>query len=69
MLLGSMMLPLHAMAQSSGAQPAQDEASPRADDIVVTAQGREQRLQDVPVAVSIVSGLRSSDRTSGASRN
>ncbi|WP_191229318.1 TonB-dependent receptor [Aurantiacibacter xanthus] len=26
------------------------------DEIIVTAQGREQRLQDVPVAVSVVSG-------------
>jgi iron complex outermembrane receptor protein len=33
---------------------AQDEG--RLDEIVVTAQKREQRLQDVPIAVSVVSG-------------
>jgi len=38
---------------------AQDQGAAEAltvEDVVVTAQGREQRLQDVPVAVSVVSG-------------
>lgn len=40
-----------ALAQSTAEAP---EAS--SDDIIVTAQGREQNLQDVPVSVSVVSG-------------
>jgi len=35
---------------------AQDAGEGRLDEIVVTAQKREQRLQDVPIAVSVVSG-------------
>ncbi|MFM8481364.1 MAG: TonB-dependent receptor, partial [Gammaproteobacteria bacterium] len=35
---------------------AQDSGEGRLDEIVVTAQKREQRLQDVPIAVSVVSG-------------
>lgn len=35
---------------------AQDAGDGRLDEIVVTAQKREQRLQDVPIAVSVVSG-------------
>ena len=40
------MFPLAGLAQDEG----------RLDEIVVTAQKREQRLQDVPIAVSVVSG-------------
>ncbi len=36
------------------AQDAADEG--RLDEVVVTAQKREQRLQDVPIAVSVVAG-------------
>jgi len=43
----------------SVAMPVQSQTtdSDQLEDIVVTAQGREQRLQDVPVAVSVVSGV------------
>ncbi len=36
-------------------QPAAEDSG-RLDEVVVTAQKREQRLQDVPIAVSVVSG-------------
>jgi outer membrane receptor protein involved in Fe transport len=59
-----------ALASASSLAQAQDMAQPGAngaaeqaatpaqgtDEIVVTAQRREQRLQDVPVSVSVVSG-------------
>lgn len=42
---------------ADGAQAAEDRAADQAaDEIVVTAQGRTQRLRDVPVAASVVSG-------------
>jgi len=46
-----------ALAFSSGAaaQEAQPSAAP-GDEIVVTAQKREQNLQDVPISISVVSG-------------
>lgn len=57
------LLPQAALAQDQNAQdqePAAEEATAPADMmgsvIVVTAQGREQSLADVPVAVSAVSG-------------
>ncbi|HWV61060.1 MAG TPA: TonB-dependent receptor [Sphingopyxis sp.] len=37
------------------AQAAAAEATSRADEIVVTAQKREERLQDVPISISVVS--------------
>jgi hypothetical protein len=43
------LMPLSVLAQDSPAEG-------RLDEIVVTAQKREQRLQDVPIAVSVVSG-------------
>ncbi len=42
------------LAQTAPATPAADETGPA--EIVVTAQKRSERLQDVPVAVSVVSG-------------
>lgn len=42
-------------AAQDAAQPA-DEAPAKADDIVVTAQFRNQKLQDVPIAITAVSG-------------
>ncbi len=54
------LLPQAVLAQDTGTQEpaAQTEAAPEATGpvIVVTAQGREQSLADVPVAVSAVSG-------------
>jgi len=44
------------VAMISQAVVAQDSGESRLDEIVVTAQKREQRLQDVPIAVSVVSG-------------
>jgi iron complex outermembrane receptor protein len=44
------------MAGLQGNVLAQEVATEELDEVVVTAQGREQRLQDVPVAVSVVSG-------------
>ncbi len=44
-----------AFAQTPAAQVAEPGRSPDAD-IIVTAQRREQRLQDVPVSISVVSG-------------
>jgi len=46
---------------ASEPQPASDQL----EDIVVTAQRREQRLQDVPVAVSAFSGAQLEDRQIG----
>jgi iron complex outermembrane recepter protein len=49
------LLPAAAFAQTvTSAQPAPDAGI---SDIVVTAQRREERLQDVPVAVSAISGI------------
>jgi iron complex outermembrane receptor protein len=46
-----------ALAISSGAQAQEEQPSAaRGDEIVVTAQKREQNLQDVPVSISVVSG-------------
>ncbi|ALC11342.1 TonB-dependent receptor [Sphingopyxis sp. 113P3] len=48
-----------AMAQEMEAQPAAVERA--ADDIVVTAQKREQSLQDVPISIAVVTGEALSD--------
>ncbi len=57
-LLATSTLAMLACPAASLAQEAADAtgAEPAPTDIVVTARGREQRLQDVPVAVSVVSG-------------
>lgn len=49
-------VPVVAQGQEAAKTGATAPPSYGADEIVVTAQGREQRLQDVPVAVSVVSG-------------
>ena len=46
-----------AMAQTAPAPAASEPANDAPAEIVVTAQKRTERLQDVPVAVSVVSGL------------
>lgn len=54
-----MLLPAVAQAQAGGAADAQVQADADADngnDIVVTARKRNERLQDVPESVSVLSG-------------
>lgn len=46
--------PLPALAQEAGTAPQDSTAATSSDDIVVTAQRREQRLVDVPISVSAV---------------
>lgn len=53
------LAPAQAWAQEADASdtaPAAQADTAGVGDIVVTAQRREQRLQDVPVAVSVVGG-------------
>lgn len=57
--LGGLGVITPTMANAQGTGAANAEAAPQAigdGDIVVTAQRRSQRLQDVPVAVSVVGG-------------
>nr|WP_294810299.1 TonB-dependent receptor [uncultured Sphingomonas sp.] len=52
---GALLLPVAALAQD--ALPSVPEAAVAGDDeIVVTAQKREERLQDVPISISVVGG-------------
>jgi outer membrane receptor protein involved in Fe transport len=44
------------LASAAGGAGAQDAPKPQIEELVVTAQKREQSLQDVPMAVSAVSG-------------
>lgn len=52
--LAGVALPVAAIAQAqtAGPVPAPDPGSTNVDDIVVTAQKREERLQDVPIAIT-----------------
>lgn len=52
------LIPVAAMAQEQASETSPDKAS---DDIVVTAQRREQNLQDVPVAVTALTGSKIAD--------
>ena len=55
----ALFVPVTVVAQAPATAPVSavaDGASTGLDDIVVTAQKREQRLQDVPAAVSAISG-------------
>lgn len=49
-------LTLSGAARAQEAAPPAEEATPGAAEIVVTAQKRSERLQDVPVAVSVLTG-------------
>lgn len=51
----SLCLPALADAQTTDAAPASAASGTSVDEIIVTAQRREQRLQDVPIAVSAYS--------------
>jgi iron complex outermembrane receptor protein len=54
---GAICASVPAMAQDAPAEAQAEAAAPAADDeIVVTAQFREQRLQDTPIAITAVSG-------------
>ena len=46
---------VHAQSASTGAAP-QQEAAPEVGDIIVTAQKRAERLNDVPVSITAISG-------------
>src|SRR3546814_8702290 len=52
LMLGGSMLPGMALAQEAAPQDA--AAHDFADEIIVTAQKREQSLQDVPIVVTVV---------------
>src|SRR4051812_16119559 len=58
--IGAFVLAAPAMAQSAPATPAVADQTTSDDaavpDIVVTAQKRSERLQDVPVAVTVIGG-------------
>ena len=45
---------------------AQDSTEPKLDEVMVTAQKRSQRLQDVPIAISAVSGSQLESRNIGS---
>jgi iron complex outermembrane receptor protein len=51
---GALLLPCTAFAQDTA--PAAQTAVAGDDEIVVTAQKREERLQDVPISISVVGG-------------
>lgn len=55
MLVAAGAIATNAQAQNTAPTPAANDAAPTAE-IIVTAQKRTERLQDVPVAVSVVSG-------------
>ena len=50
-------LPACIALMASSMLHAQDSNEPKLDEVMVTAQKRAQRLQDVPIAISAISGL------------
>lgn len=61
-LMGSTLLATGAYAQDTAASPAPATEEAGGDEIVVTAQKREQSLQDVPLSVAVLSGEQLSNR-------
>lgn len=61
-LMGSTLLASGAHAQDTAPLSASENASVAGDEIVVTAQKREQSLQDVPLSVAVLSGEQLSNR-------
>lgn len=51
----TILSPLAAHAQYTASEPTSDPAAAQANEIIVTGQRRDQRLQDVPVSVSVIS--------------
>lgn len=63
---GLLLASLAATASAQQAPAAQGEASPTAlDTVTVTAEHREQNLQEVPVSVGVVQGAAMRDYTAG----
>lgn len=62
--LRAVLLVSSALAGVTAALPAlaQDRGSSALDEIIVTAQKREQSLQDVPISIQVVSGAQLADR-------
>lgn len=59
LLAGTILAPAAAFAQTAAPtppEPAPQTTTSGADDIIVTAQKRDQRVQDVPIAITVVSG-------------
>jgi iron complex outermembrane receptor protein len=56
LMAGTILCGTLAAANPAQAQQAADEGAPKVDEIVVTAQFREQRLQDTPIAITAISG-------------
>lgn len=61
-LMGSTLLASGAHAQDTAPLSASENGSVAGDEIVVTAQKREQSLQDVPLSVAVLSGEQLSNR-------
>ncbi len=56
-------------AQSSRVKRSRESASGQSiEEVVVTAQKREERLQDVPISISVLSGAKLDSYTGGAAR-
>jgi hypothetical protein len=64
LLAGSIMSPIaaHAQTDPGAAQPPTGETAGQVPEIIVTAQRREQRLQDVPLAISAIGAEQLADR-------
>jgi iron complex outermembrane receptor protein len=59
-------LPACIALMASSMLHAQDSNEPKLDEVMVTAQKRSQRLQDVPIAISAISGSQLESRNIGS---